>query len=212
MKKAVLLDIDGTVLDAWDFVFDAVKHAVTAHKYSYPSDQHIRKAMGGKPLVEFYEALLPGSDTMKLAKSHRQFQADNPALIRPFPKTKKTLRDLKNKGFLIAAVSNRMRESLLFSLKQTEIIDYFDVVVSAEDVPSPKPHKDHLLTALQKLNVDPVNSYMVGDTEHDILAGKNAGVKTVGVTYGFLGPEIKKYNPDYVIDDIEGLLTVLQIV
>lgn len=209
MRKAVLFDIDGTVLDAWDFVFDAVKHAVTTHKYSYPSGQHIRKAMGGKPLVEFYEALLPGSDTTKLAKSHRQFQADNPALIRPFPKTKKTLRDLKNKGFLIAAVSNRTRESLLFSLKQTEIIDYFDVVVSAEDVPNPKPHRDHLLVALQKLNVDPVNSYMVGDTEHDILAGKNAKIKTIGVTYGFLGKDIAKHNPDYLIGGIEELLEII---
>ncbi|MBI2086378.1 HAD hydrolase-like protein [Candidatus Daviesbacteria bacterium] len=66
-----------------------------------------------------------------------------------------------------------------------------------------------MLTALGKLGVEPINAYMVGDTGDDILAGKNAGVKTVGVTYGFLGKDIAQYNPDFIIDDIEELFKIL---
>ncbi|MCL4366439.1 HAD-IA family hydrolase, partial [Patescibacteria group bacterium] len=100
--------------------------------------------------------------------------------------------------------------NILKSLKHVGILDYFDIVVGADDVNNPKPHQDHVLAALQKLGVEPENAYMVGDTDHDILAGKSAGVKTIGVTYGWLGQDIKKYKPDYVIDDIEQLLKILK--
>ena len=50
---------------------------------------------------------------------------------------------------------------------------------------------------------------MVGDSEVDVYAGKNAGTKTVGVTYGFHGEHIAKTHPDYVIDDIEELLKIV---
>jgi len=50
---------------------------------------------------------------------------------------------------------------------------------------------------------------MVGDTEVDIRAGKNAGVRTVAATYGFGGPDVVKHNPDFVIDDIEDLLALI---
>lgn len=180
------------------------------HKYSYPSEQQIYKAMG-RPLIEFYEVLLPGSDAMKLAKTHRQFQADNPTLIKLFPKIKKTLELLKTAGFPLAAVSNRTRDSLLHSLKLTEIFDYFDIIIAADDVVNTKPHQEPLLAALKFLQMKPNSAYMIGDTENDILAGKNAKVKTIGVTYGWLGKDITIHNPDYVINDIEEVFRIFRI-
>lgn len=209
MKKAVLLDIDGTLLDSHDFVFSAVRHTLTTHGYSYPTKTQLKKVQG-KALMDFYQMLLPEVDIAKLAQTHVEFQKNNFHLVKPFPKIIKTLISLKEQGFTLAAVSNRMRESLLKSLKHVGILDYFDIVVGADDVNNPKPHKDHVLAALQKLGVEPENAYMVGDTDHDILAGKSAGVKTIGVTYGWLGQDIKKYKPDYVIDDIEQLLKILK--
>ncbi len=205
MKKAILFDIDGTVLDARDFVFDAVKYTLAQAGYPYPEEKVIKKAMG-KPLVEFYKTLLSGIDPIKLSELHQEFQKENYHLIKLFPETQKTLKVLKASGFLMAAVSNRMRKSLLYSLKLTKILPFFDVVVAADDVTNPKPHQDHLLTALRSLQVKPEKAFMVGDTENDILAGKNAKVKTVGVTYGFGGKGISESYPDYVIDNIKELL------
>ncbi len=164
----------------------------------------------GRPLLEFYKFILPEADSIKLAQTHHNFQQENFHLVKPFSKTKKTLKILKNSGFLVAAVSNRSRESLLKSLKLTGIFKFFGVVVCADDVDNPKPHQEHLLVALKSLRIKPSSAYMVGDTENDILAGKNAGVKTVGVTYGWLGKKIAKYKPDYLIDDIEELLDILK--
>lgn len=209
MKKAILFDIDGTVLDSRDFVFDAVKYTLAQAGYPYPKEEIIKKVMG-KPLVEFYKTLLSGIDPIKLSELHQEFQKENYHLIKPFPGTQKTLKALKASGFLMAAVSNRMRESLLYSLELTKIMAFFDVVVAADDVSNPKPHQDHLLTALRSLQVKSEKAFMVGDTENDILAGQNAKVKTVGVTYGWLGKGIKKHNPDFVIDEIDQLLEILK--
>ena len=66
-----------------------------------------------------------------------------------------------------------------------------------------------LIDATQKLEASKSEVIMVGDTAIDILAAKGAGIKSVGVTYGFLGPEISKLEPDFVIDSLGGLLQVL---
>lgn len=209
MKKAVLFDADGTLLDSWDFIYDAVKYALSSQKLSQPTDKEIENSMG-KALVAFYQALLPEADSSALAKAHREFQEKSFYTLKPFPKTKVTLAKLKDQGFLLAVVSNRTSNSLNRSLKLTKIFDYFDVIVSVDDISNPKPHKEHMLTALRKLKVDPESAYIVGDMEQDILGGKNAKVRTVGATYGFLGKDIAKYNPDYLIDDIEDLLKILK--
>lgn len=209
MKKAVLFDIDGTLLNSWDFIIEAVKYSLLKHNYPYPSEKVIEKALG-KSLIEFYQIIAPAVDPLKLAFTHDKFQQTNHHLVKPYPKTKQVLKTLKNSGFLLAAVSNRSRDSLLTSLKVTEIHDYFDVIISPDDVKNPKPHKEHLLVALQELEVKPVNSLMVGDTEQDVMAGKNAKVRTVGVTYGLLGKRIAKLEPDFLIDDIGEILKILK--
>ncbi len=206
-KKAILFDVDGTLLDAWDFIIGAMQYSLSEHGYPEPSKKEIGKALG-KSLVEFYQILMPTADPLKLAYTHQEFQKINPHLIKLFPNTVKTLKVLKTSGFFLAVVSNRMRESLLESLKLTGIHDYFDVIVSADDVGNCKPHKDHLLVALEHLQIKPENAYIVGDTEVDILAGKNAQVKTIGVTYGLEGKKIAEHKPDFIINDIEELLKI----
>lgn len=208
MRKAILFDIDGTLLDSWDFIFDAVKHTSILHRYKYPSDGKIKK-VAGRPLLEFYQILYPEADPEILARTHTDFQDKILKIGKPYPKARRTLKEIKTRGYLTAAVSNRNRESLLISLKDTKIAEFFDLIVSAEDVQNPKPHQEHILVALEHLKVLPGHSYMVGDLEVDILAGKNAGVKTIGVTYGFEGKNIKSHKPDFVIDDIEQLLDIL---
>lgn len=208
MKKAVLFDVDGTLIDARDFVFDAFRHSLSTHGYPHPSDKEIKKIIG-KTLIEVYKAILPKVDPQMLAQTHQDFQEERFHSAKLFPKVREILDKLKSQGFLLAAVSNRSRDSLYRSLKINEIFNDLDIIISVDDVENPKPHKDHLFVALKKLKVESADAYMVGDMEQDILAGKNAGVKTVGVTYGFLGKDIAKYNPDYLIDDIEELLEIL---
>lgn len=208
MKKTVLLDVDGTLLDTWYFIFDAVKYTANLHGYKYPPEETIKKAQG-KSIIEFYQILYPDSDTELLVQTHIDYQKGIINIGKPFPGTIKTLKKIKAGGYSIAVISNRRRDSLLISLKETKLAEFFDLIVAADDVKNPKPHKEHILTALKTLKAKAKHSYMVGDLEVDILAGKNARVKTVGVTYGYAGEEIKKYEPDFIINAIEELPDII---
>ncbi|MBI2599516.1 HAD-IIIA family hydrolase [Candidatus Daviesbacteria bacterium] len=233
MKKAVLFDLDGVLLDSWDFVYKAFEYTLKLHKHPLPSKEIINKVMG-KPLMEFYKFVLQTSPKNEsssnesssldeelflvdqrvelYAKTHREYQVNKIDLNRLFPNVKSVLKKLKLKGYVIGVVSNRSRGSLLKSIDLAKISKYIDIVVSVQDVKNPKPHKEHVLTALKKLKVKAENAYMVGDTDADILAGKNAGVKTIGVTYGFIGKDIKKFKPDFIIDNMKELMQVLKMV
>lgn len=206
-NKAVLFDVDGVLLDTWDFVFQALRYTLSFHGYS-KSMREIRKVMG-QPLLDFYSSLVPEGPAEVLAQTHKSFQEEKFHLSKAFPKAKKVLETLKSKGVLLGAITNRTRDSLHRSLKNSQIFEYFDVILSAEDVKNPKPHPDHIRMALKKLKVNPNQVYMVGDTDVDILAGKNAKVKTIAVTFGFAGKDILKHNPDYVIDDLEEIIKIV---
>lgn len=208
MKKAVLFDVDGTLLDTWDFVYLAVKHTLKTEGKSV-TEENIKNAMG-RTLAEYYKTLLPDIDPKNLVKLHREFQEVNYSLIKSFPKVRKTLKNLKKSGYLLVAISNRARESVRRSLKLSKIYSLFNLILTPEDVKHAKPHKEHIHKALTNLVVRPQDAYMVGDTDQDILAGRAAGVKTVGVTYGFWGKDIAKHKPDYLIDKIEDLLKILK--
>lgn len=208
--KAILFDIDGTVIDTKEFVFGAFEYVLG--KYSLKADaEKLNKAIG-RPLVEFYQILFPYEDIEALAQAHRDFQDKNFHLGKAFPNAEKVLIKLKEMGIKLAAVSNRSSKGVTRSLTLDGLESYFDHIVTVDEVVNAKPHKDHPNKALELLGVSAEEALIIGDTENDILAGKNAGIKTVGVTYGWLGMDINKHNPDFTINNLSQLLKVLKSV
>jgi pyrophosphatase PpaX len=212
MKKieAVLFDVDGTLLDTREFIYQAYRHTLQSHGLPVRSLDEIAVIMStGKSLQESYRYFSPTYDIGKLCETHRTFQAENLSLSVPFPNTHKTLKELKDAGVKTAAITTRSKRTSIKTLATSGLADYFDVILSGEDVERPKPHPEALLKVLKQLEIQPEKAVMVGDTEADILAGKSAGTKTIGVSYGFHGFKIAEVNPDFIIDDIADLLPVV---
>ena len=128
-----------------------------------------------------------------------------------FPNTKNTLDKIKETGIKTAAITTRSQRTSVHTLELAHIKDKIDVVISGEDGEKHKPHPEPLLRALRQLRVEPEKAVMVGDTDVDILAGKNARTKTIGVTYGFHGKRIIESNPDYVVDDISEIIPIILV-
>lgn len=84
---------------------------------------------------------------------------------------------------------------------------YLDVIEGRKNGIAIKPAPDQLLKICKNLNIDPIYSLMVGDTELDIECGKSAGAKTCAVSFGYRNVEnLKKLSPDYIIDDLSEIL------
>ncbi len=206
--KAVLFDVDGTLLDTSEFIFQAYEH--TLNKYSLPLKNRSEIAgLIGKPLEFCYRILAPDADVKELSQTHRAFQAEHLNLSKPYPGANETLDKLKSAGFKIAAVTTRSRPTTVRTLELAGLSVYIDYVVALEDVEHLKPHPEPLLKALNYLDVEPKYSVMTGDTDVDIQAGKNAGATTIGVTYGFHGLGIASSNPDYIINSIKEIIPIV---
>ncbi len=206
--RTVLFDIDGTLLDTFDFIYGAFEFAFEEHGVPPLSRERISVLMGG-PLEEVYRSMAPGFDPILLAQSHRTYQSDNIRLVRLFPSTIEVLETLKQRGMKLAAITTRSLRTSVRSLEMTGIAKFFDIVISAEDVSFHKPHPEPLLKALGVLGITPEEAVMVGDTRADIMAGKNTGTKTVAALYGFGGEQLRELDPDYAIDELRELLTIV---
>lgn len=206
--KAVLFDLDGTLLDTSEFIFSAFEHTLKHHD-RVVLDRKIMGKMMGRALSECYEEFAPGIDPEGLMERHRIFQSGNKHLVRPFPQTIQLLDKLKKEGYKIAIVTSRVG-SAQESMDDTGISKHVDVLIDARSTKQHKPHPEPVLKALEKLSLTADEAVMVGDGDADVFSGKAAGVTTIGVTIGMVPLEIlKASNPDYLVDSLEDVETVI---
>ncbi len=206
--KAILFDVDGTLLDTREFIFRAFEHVFRLHDLPHLTREDVL-VIGGKSLEDCYAILAPEREAAVLCKTHRTFQEQNMDLGQLFPNTLDTLKKLKQTGIQMGAVTNRYRQTGLRSLTHSGLLPFLDVVIAGDDVTYPKPHPEGLDKALKQLNVVPEDAAMVGDSPGDIEAGKSAGTITVAATYGFSSKDhLATFNPDHAIDDISEMVSI----
>lgn len=205
---AAIFDVDGTLLDTRRYIYAAFKHSISTHHGRNPTDEEITRVMG-KPLTECYQLITGDEDVQLLTSTHKTFQAENLHLSEPFSNTRSTLERLKALRVRRGAVSTRTTGYLSKTLELAQIDHLLEVVIGGDHVKRFKPDPEGIFKALEVLKSEPSRTLMVGDTSVDILAGKAAGLITVGVTYGFAGRDINRYNPDYLIDDISEILYIV---
>lgn len=204
LLRALLLDVDGTLLDTREFILAAFEHAAAVHGFPDPGRDVLARQVG-RPLEEIYARLAPGVSEPAVA-THRAFQAANLDLVVPFPGACEALAALKARGLALAAVTSRSHRTALPSLEVAGLADTLDVVIAAEDAPALKPDPAPVLLALARLGCEPAAALMVGDTEYDVLAGRAAGVVTVAATYGLHGTAVLEAEPDWQLESIAELV------
>lgn len=207
--KAVLFDMDGTLLDTAEFIFQAFEHVLAKQELTV-HDRHTMGKMMGRALSECYEKFAPDTDPEILMQQHKDFQSANRHLIKAFPQAPQLLEGLKYKGYKIAIVTSRMinaRESL----KLAKIDQFIDVLVDADSVTKHKPDPEPVLAALEMLKVKASKAVMVGDGDADIISARRAGTRSIGVTFGLTPPKILlSSKPDYVANSIEEIGDIIE--
>jgi pyrophosphatase PpaX len=205
----LIFDVDGTLLDTQEFIFQATEHALATLGYFVPERSIIAKNVG-KSFPEYYFSLTNSKkDIDKLIDTHRAFQYLNFNLSKLFPNTLETLTTLKNKGYKLAVVTTRSKKTSHQTLIDSNIFNLFNIVISGDDAKKIKPDPEPLLMALEFMQELPEKAIMIGDSYVDIQAGKNAGTKTIRATYGFHIDKLHEPEPDFFISDMSDLLKLL---
>ncbi len=208
--KAILFDLDGTLIDSSMLILDAFAHTAETHNLSQTKDDFFHHLKLGRVKEEIYEKFIDSKDIHNLIQTHNTFQNQHLERIKIFADVQDVLHTFHEKGFKLGVVTTKGKARVEPLLQMHGLAHYFDTVITLEDITNPKPHPEPILKALEILNVKPEEAAMVGDSPADIKSGKAAGVKTVAVTYGFYGEKIKELEPDYIISNIAGLIDLVK--
>lgn len=212
MKKrkfdAALFDIDGTILNTREYIFQAYKYTLALHLKKEVTWEDVVPILG-LPFKECYHILTDLEEVDYLMECHHQYQVQNSHSVKAYDNTLKTLRKLKKAGVVIGAVTSHTGELLIRNLKIATIEKFFKVIVTPFDVENPKPDPESIFKALELLGVKPERAVFIGDSPADIAAGKAAGVKTIAALYGFHGQRLLGTKPDFLVDDIQEIIPLI---
>lgn len=209
--KAVLFDLDGTVLDTSDLIISSFKYTFHKHYKREISLSEIH-AFFGKTLRAAMEHLGP-DQVEELIQTYREYSlAHHDQMITVFSGVVETIHALYEAGIVMAIVTSKTKKTALRGLKLFDLDNYFPIIIGADQCQNHKPHPEPIQNALIQLKMRPEECLMVGDSSFDLISARQAGVKTAAVRWTRVSWEtILLEKPDYILENMYGLLTVCDI-
>ena len=200
--------MDGTLIDSSAAILSSVKEAARITGLRIPTDKEIKETIHLPSQLSFrvlYPAKDPAEfDSVFLGLIRGKFKQ----MIKEVPKAKMTLESLREKGIKIGIVTTKDKISAEETIRNFQFP--YDILLTAEDTARTRPDPEPLLKAIKLLKSTVAHTFYCGDTPQDIVQGRRAGVKTVGLTTGLYSKEeLEKEKPDFVFDNVEGVLRIL---
>lgn len=208
--ETILFDLDGTLIDTNELIHQSFEHTFNYYGYSFTREEILQ--FNGPPLIKTFTDINPDLAEEMIATYRKHNLEHHNDYVKLFPNVKETLKEMHRNGIRMGIVSAKMRPGVELGLEVTGIRSFFDTIVSIDDVQNPKPHPEPVLKGIKGLEANIERVLMVGDNYHDIESGKNAGVKTAGVTWSLKGKEyLQKFNPTYMLEDMRDLLPIVGV-
>jgi len=225
--KAILFDLDGTLIDTTELILYCFNHAwKTVCGQTHPPEVFI--ATMGVPLKDAMGRLLEITEGMQLAQIgelrsaglvdslvqvYRSCNAANQdRLAYRFPAMEGVLPELRDRGYALGVVTSKSRQFAERGLRLCALWEFMDVFISMDDTSIHKPRPEPLLLALERLQVAPEHAVYVGDSRHDMQAGRAAGMQTVAALWGPVPrSELELENPDALAGTPEQLLGIFRM-
>jgi phosphoglycolate phosphatase len=212
MIKAVIFDFDGT-LAPLSLNFDHMREEIETIAECYVSREEIEELRHLYTLEFIYsiEARLKEKGTRFRSKAFEKLSALEVQAVQgnsPFPCTKDVLASLREKGMKLGVITRNCLKAIKTVFPGIE--RWVDTIVTRDDTDLVKPDPAHVEIALSQLGVQPYEAVLVGDHPTDIMAGRAAKTRTVGVLTGRTQKEaFGEVGADHIVADIKALTDLL---
>ena len=190
--KAILFDLDGTLLNTLDDLHNSVNRTLSAFHLPLRTREQTRLAVGDGVGMLIARSIPKGQENPAFAEVLEAFRADyaknSRIMTAPYEGISALLSSLRAKGIRVGVVSNKFDSAV-----KALCADYFgnlvEVAVGEREGVRRKPHPDSLFAAMESLGVSPADCLYVGDSETDVASAKNAGIDCCSVLWGFRDQE-----------------------
>ncbi len=213
--SAVLFDLDGTLLDSIPGIVTSLRFSLEQGLGWAPDDATLVTGIGtplDEQLLHHAHTHLGRSLSDAELESFRTAYIDHnlsthDETIHAYPGVDEALERLSKAGILQGIVTSKPQSTARRGLGVCGLEDYFEFVIGYDDVVHPKPHPEPIIKALHMASVSPDQAVFIGDSPHDILSGRRAGVSTVAAHWGPFDPEqLRLAEPTREFDQIAALV------
>ena len=211
MKKAIIFDLDGTILDTIYDIHQAVNVGLKSFNYPEVSVEKVMQSVGSgaKQMIGLCAPKASFQDIQYIYDCYQSFyDANHKDLTLIYEGMLSLLIELKKK-YKLAVVSNKY-DHLVQSLLNYYFKDLFDASLGMKESIPIKPEPDMIIKIMKDLKVDVEEVIYVGDSEPDILVSKRLGLDHVAVSYGYRNDkQLKKMEPMHLVQDVASLSNFL---
>ena len=207
MIKAIIFDMDGVISDTQHF--HSGMDEVVLKRYGIDKTaKELEETYAGVPVkeiynIEFQKNNLPLNDIPGLFDERwKKIIEQAEGNIKAIQGAIQLISKLKNKGFKLAVASGSIRIFVEMVLRELNLTDEFDAVVTGDDVEKGKPNPDIFLLAASRLKVNPKECVVIEDGINGMIAAKKAGMKCIGLVEN---NKKKDYPADLVVGELENI-------
>ncbi len=215
---AVLFDLDGTLVDTIPLILACYQHTLAAHLPGYDPGRKAIIGNLGRSLDDILfdyasgaGAADPGATSREMLTTYRAFQRETLSrLIRPYEGMREALEQLRGRGLTLGLVTSKVEWAARECYEYHGLGEFLSIGVFHDDTERHKPDPQPLLYAAAKGGLDAARTVYVGDSVHDMAAGKAAGMRTIAALWGpFEREDLVRAGADELAERPADLLTII---
>lgn len=209
---AVLFDLDGTLADTVELILISYRHTMGVHLDSVPDDDRFLETIGTPLPEQLRDFARNEEERLAMLATYVAYQRTlHDDMVRPFPGALDVMQELRVRGSRVGIVTSKGRSIADRTIQVCGFTDLVDFVVCGNEVTHGKPHPEPVLLAMHELGVaaTPDQVVFVGDSPHDLRAGRKAGARTAAAGWGPIHRRVlEAEQPDYYLNTVEELLAI----
>ena len=198
-----LFDLDGTLVDSITLIVDSFRHAIHKHTEFRPTNEALIAGIGTPLLDQLGQYTDDPAQVDTMVESYRDYYIEkHNDMVTIYPGVKEGIAALCQQGMKLGVVTSKNQVGAKRSLDHTGLTNFFRVIIAIEDTEEHKPNAAPVLAALEALESTPEQAIFIGDSTHDLQAGRNAGVTTAAVGWTpFQHDALRSCRPDLWLKD-----------
>ena len=186
MYKCVVFDMDGTLVDSYQGIYQAYKVAFEKMGRKWEGDSFVRRAIGA-PLPFVFEQMceMGQEEALRAIGYYRAYYGEKGwRELQVYPGMEETLQELRRRNYFLGIATLKKEKFAQEILKEQGIFSYFDAVCGMDEQDQ-LTKSDLIRSCMEKAKAEPWETILIGDSEFDAQGAEQAGVGFLAVTYGF---------------------------